>query len=365
MLRPNKESGGPDVSRRAALAAIGACAGSAIPMRAGSAPSAVWRVDVHHHFASPAYAAFAAAHPEAGLPPAPPDTIARSLEDMDRGGTRLAVLSSFVPPIGGSVADRRGLARVVNEFGAGAVRDHPGRFALFAVLPFPDIEGCLSELDYGLDTLGAVGVSVYSEALGKYLGDDGLSPLLQALDARRAVVFVHPHTDACCHNLIKEVPDSIIEYGVSTARTIASLIFSGAADRYPNIKFIFSHGGGVAPFLVERFLGGTAAEITPGVTTRGQGSAHLNQPKGGALAALRRFHYDTAQIANPVALRALAAVATPSQLLYGTDFWFRDSTETAQGLDASGVFTQTQLKAIARDNALLLMPALADHQRRS
>ncbi len=356
----DREHGLGRPGRRGVLAALGGCAcapsaGWAAPARA----SGPWRIDVHHHFGSPAYDRFLAAHPDAGLPPAPPNSIARSIVDMDAGGTELAVLSSFVPATGGDEADRRALARGINEYGAGAVRDHAGRFALFAVLPLPDVEGCLVEVAYGLDTLGAVGVTVYSEAMGKYLGDPQFEPLMQELDRRGALLFVHPHTDACCRNLVKGVPDSVIEYGVSTTRTLASLVFSGVATRYPNIRFLFSHGGGTMPFLIERFLGTTSAEIVPGVRTFGQSSyVAMNQPPGTALAALRRFHYDTAQIANPAALRVLATVVGSSQIVYGTDFWFRGTGETARGLDTSGAFTSPELRAIGRANALTLIPAL-------
>lgn len=151
----------------------------------------------------------------------------------------------------------------------------------------------------------------------------------------------------------------MIEFGTSTTRCIASLLFGGAVDRYPRIRFVFSHGGGAMPFLVERFLGGTRAEIVPGITTVGQsGNVPLIQPKGGALAALRRFHYDTAQIANPVALRALAQVVPASRILYGTDYWFRASAESADGLRRARVFGAGELRAIGRDNALALMPSL-------
>lgn len=262
--------------RDAIKAAVAACSGFGLGGNlVAAATRAPWRIDVHHHFGSPAYDAFAAAHPDAGLPPAPPNSIADSLEEMDRAGIALSILSSFVPPTGGSAEDRRALARNINSYGARVVRDNPSRFALFAVLPLPDVEGCLTELSYGLDTLGAVGATIYTEALGKYLGDPAFARLMEALDQRGAALFVHPRTDACCRNLVSGVPDSIIEFGTSTSRTIASLIFNGTVDRYPNIRFIFAHGGGTMPFLIERFLGTTKAEIAPGVMTEGQ-PAYLN-----------------------------------------------------------------------------------------
>lgn len=351
-----------DHTRRRFLGGLAACgclaaaeSGSAVAPRRGAR-----RIDVHHHFGSPAYDAFAAAHAEAGLPPAPKDGIARSIEGMDQSGTQLAILSSFAPAVGGTPADRQKLARGINEFGASIAQRYPSRFATFAVLPLPDVDACLAELAYGLDTLGAVGASIYTEAAGKYLGDPQFAPLMVELNRRSAVLFVHPKTDVCCRALVPGVPDSLIEFGTSTTRTIASLLFTGAADRYPNIRFIFSHGGGTMPFLIERFLGKQTAEIVPGVITTGQQTfMPITPPKAGALAALRRFHYDTAQIANPVALRTLAQVVTPERIVFGTDVWFRGSVESATGIETSRVFSPKQQEAVARGNAVALMPVLA------
>lgn len=348
-------------NRRSFLVGAGACMCTALSHHASArsaSPTAPWRIDVHRHYGAPAHAAFTAANPTADLPPFPSRVVEAALADMDQGGTALSVLSSLVPESGGTVAERAALARAVNEYGAEIVQRNPKRFALFAVLPLPDVDGCLKELAYGLDRLGAVGVTMSTEAGGKYLGDPAFEPLLDELNRRRAVVFVHPLSGPCCRDILPNVPDPVIEFGTSTTRCIASLVFGGAVDRYPHIRFIFSHGGGTMPFLIERFMGGTQAEIVPGIMTDG-GKRPLNQPKGGALAALRRFHYDTAQIANPVALNALKQVVSASQIVYGTDAWFRTASDTTRGIETARVFTEAEQRAIGLSNALALMPSLA------
>ncbi|PWT97555.1 MAG: hypothetical protein C5B51_31110, partial [Terriglobia bacterium] len=159
---------------------------------------------------------------------------------------------------------------------------------------------------------------------------------------------------------------AMIEYGTDTTRTIASLIFSGTAKRFPNITWIFSHAGGTMPFLIERFLQfGASAEIIPGVTTTGQrvGISGNRMPGPEVLGYLRRFYYDTAQSSNPVALAALKKVVHVSQIVYGTDYWFRTAEDTDRGLRTATVFNSSELRAVNRTNAERILPALKIRSR--
>jgi predicted TIM-barrel fold metal-dependent hydrolase len=143
------------------------------------------------------------------------------------------------------------------------------------------------------------------------------------------------------------VPPAVVEYATDTTRTIASLVFSGTASRYPDIRWIFSHSGGTMPFLLSRF---TRHEIDM------KEKANERVPKG-VMYELKKFHYDTAQGNHSGALAALMKIVTPSQVLYGTDFPFRDGAEENGGLSAFR-FEAKDLRAIERDNALKLLPTL-------
>jgi predicted TIM-barrel fold metal-dependent hydrolase len=72
---------------------------------------------------------------------------------------------------------------------------------------------------------------------------------------------------------------------------------------------------------------------------------------------LAKFYYDTAQGNHAGALSALLKIAPVSQLLYGTDYPFRDGAEVNTGLGSYG-FSAPELRSIERDNALKLMPRL-------
>lgn len=112
---------------------------------------------------------------------------------MDACGIATSVLSISSPGthFGDDHAARR-LAREVNEHGATLRARHPDRFGHFASLPLPDVEGSIVEATRALDQLGSDGVTVETNAGGRYLGHPDHVPLWSELDRRGAVVFVHP-----------------------------------------------------------------------------------------------------------------------------------------------------------------------------
>lgn len=329
------------------------------------------RIDVHHHVYPPAYISIAK---ENGITinPANNWTLSKTLEDMDKAGTATALTSITTPGLWfGNAALSRRLSRECNDYAAKIVRDHPGRFGMFAALPLPDIDGSLKEIEYAMDVLKADGICLHTvyqdKATGiedRFLGHAMFAPVHEELNRRKAVVYTHPKEADCCRNIVPDVAATVIEYGTNTTRTIASLIFSGTTTKFPDEKWIFSHAGGTTPFLVERFLNGTAEEVVPGIVTKGQGgsgvagSGRPAKVPNGVLHELRKMYYDCAQTANPIAMRALRALVPVSQIVFGTDFPFRTTAETAKGLNTCGVFNRAEIRAINRDNAAKLLPRL-------
>ncbi|CAN5134397.1 amidohydrolase family protein [soil metagenome] len=348
LFNAHAPSCGCGISRRGFLAAgVAMAATSALPghARAQTPAPPPFRIDVHHHLTPPDYIA---ALPSRIKPP-PPSlnwTVQKSLDDMDAAGVQAAMLSISTPGLWfGDAAASAKLSRVCNDYAAKLIADHPGRFGSFAALPMLNADASLGEIGYAFDTLKADGVNVFTSYEGKWLGDAVFVPVFDELNRRKAVVSVHPTTAACCGNLMPFIPDNVIEFGTDTTRTIASLVFSGAIDRWPDIKFIFSHAGGTMPFLIERFeflaRSPQAAKMVP----------------GGVRTALRKLFYDTAQASNPAAMGALRQLVDVSQIVFGTDFPYRTAPEHVTNLAGCG-FDAADLKRIERDNALGLLPRL-------
>ena len=303
-----------------------------------------YRIDVHHHFAPPAYSSALKAMMRGHAK----WSVQGTLEEMDKSGIATCFTSLINPGMqawGGDVAGSRKIARVSNEYAAQLMRDHPGRFGSFASIPFPDIDGCLAEIEYAYGTLKADGIYLWTSYGGKLLGDPAFFPILEELNRRKAVIYTHPATPACCSKIMPYVSINAIEGPVDTTRTMISLIFQGGAAKYPDIKWIFSHSGGVTPFLLSRFQREEVEKDRKSVLPNG------------LMHELRKFYYDTAQGHHEGALKALMTIIPPSQVLYGTDYPFWNGRRVSDGL-AKGGFTASDLRAIDRDNALRLFPRL-------
>jgi predicted TIM-barrel fold metal-dependent hydrolase len=265
---------------------------------------------------------------------------------MDRGGVAAAVVSITNPGLwfGDREVTRR-LARACNDYGAKLVQDHPTRFGLFAAMPLPNVDDTLKEIAYAYDTLKSDGVALLTSYGDAWLGNPAYRPIMEELNRRKAVVHVHPTAANCCRNLDYGAAPGTIEYGTDTTRAIIGVTFSGDAARFPDIRFIWSHAGGSAPFLAGRIDGGSR-------------NATDRMPDG-FMAEAKKFYYDTAGAANRGALASLLQLVTPSQVLFGTDFPPGGSSlEIAKALAETGLFNESALRAIEQDNALRLLPRL-------
>lgn len=309
--------------------------------------STKYRIDVHHHFGPPAWVAAMKGNPM--LQPANTTwTPEKSLEDLDRGGGAAAVLSITNPGLYvGDKAKAVRLARECNDFGAKVVQGHPARFGLFAALPLPDVDGALKEIEYAYDQLHADGVGLMTSFEDVWLGNAAFRPVMEELNRRNAVVAVHPTAAACCRNLgyAPGVAPGSMEYGTDTTRAITGICFSGDAARFPNIRWIWSHGGGTMPFLAGR-IGGAARNFK-------------QQMPDGLIPELKKFYYDLAGAANVGVVTSLRQLVGPDKIMLGTDFPPGGRIlDAAQAIRSLNMFSETELRMIERDNAVRLLPRL-------
>jgi 6-methylsalicylate decarboxylase len=234
----------------------------------------------------------------------------------------------------------------VNEYGARLQSDHSGRFGHFASIPLPDTDGCLREIEYAFDTLKADGICLMTSYGDKLPGDPAFAPVFEELNRRKAVVFFHPIAPTYCSIKFANMTPTLLEYPFDTTRAITSLLYSGTLSQRPDIRFIFSHGGGATPMVAFR--------INHTARTNKEVAARL--PNGSEY-ELKKLYYETAQAANPVAIAALLKMVPSTQVLFGSDTPYWTIGPFVQDLHAQGL-SEADLANIERNTAYRLIPRL-------
>jgi predicted TIM-barrel fold metal-dependent hydrolase len=330
----------PALGRRSFLAGTAALA--AAPAVAQPAPMLI---DVHHHLSPPTWIT-ALKKAKLDSPPVNNWTPEHSLAEMERGGIATSILSITMPAVSFlGPQDAAATARECNEYAKQLSEKYPGKFGSFAALPMPHVDETLKEIAYALDVLKADGVAFMTSYGDRWLGHPDFAPVMAELNRRGAVAYTHPTTPDCCVNLAS-VPPSMVEWNTDTTRTIGNLIFSGTAARTPEVKFIFSHGGGTVTSVIDRF------------TIQMVSTPEFKSFTGpGVMAELRRFYYDTAQASNAMIMSGLTRMVDSRQILFGTDYPYRTAPEQVAGLRA--FLSDADLKLIGRGNAQRLLPKWA------
>jgi 6-methylsalicylate decarboxylase len=273
-------------------------------------------IDVHHHVVLPEYEA-ALARAGAADPSRPLHrrvTPQQALDAMAELGIAAAVLNplSAAGVHHGSDAHARHLTQSTNEALAKFASHAPDRLGFFAALPLPDLDGGLRALAHALDHLRADGIILLTSQNGWYVGDPAFDALYAELDRRGAVVFVHPASPAYVSALRLDLWAAYVEYPFETTRVAANLIYNGITSRYPNIKWILAHGGGALPYLSVRLrLMEESDKNAPPFRAR--------VPEGVA-PHIRSFWFDVALVGGAAPMAALAEIADPARILYGSDW---------------------------------------------
>ena len=234
------------------------------------------KVDVHAHFLPPFYRDALLNHGYAqpdGMPGIPSWSPEAHLTYMDANGIAKSILSISSPGVGltNDLELTTSLCRKVNDYAAALKRLHPTRFGFFASLPLPDVLASVAEVRRVRAGLDSDGFVVLSNAQGIYLGDPVLRPVLQELNSGGgAVVFIHP-TAPCRHGSVDaSLPQParyeassplatayrapMFEFFFDSARSILDLLLSGTMMRFPALRWVISHCGGVLPSLLDRMF---------------------------------------------------------------------------------------------------------------
>jgi uncharacterized protein len=242
------------------------------------------------------------------------------------------------------------LAAVGNEELAELVAAHPTRFAGWvAQVALQDGERALASVERAIEEQGALGAQVLTSTQGRALDHPDYEPFFALMAELDRPIWIHPNRTVQWSDFPLTEPES--RYGLyaragwptDTTVTMCRLVFAGYLERWPDLKIVVHHSGGTVPMLAGRLKtlqpGPEIAKVT----------AILKRPP---LDYLKRFHADTANFGNPIALRAALEFFGVDHVLFGTDFGFsRDfAPETIEDVEEV-VRDPEQKRAIYEGNA--------------
>ena len=242
------------------------------------------------------------------------------------------------------------LAAVGNEELADLVAAHPTRFAGWvAQIALQDGERALASVERAIEEQGALGAQVLTSTQGRPLDHPDYEPFFALMAELERPIWIHPNRTVQWSDFPLTEPES--RYGLyaragwptDTTVTMCRLVFAGYLERWPDLKILVHHSGGTVPMLAGRLK-----TLQPGPETA-KVTAILKRPP---LDYLKRFHADTANFGNPIALRAALEFFGVDHVLFGTDFGFsRDfAPETIEDVEAV-VRDPEQKRAIYERNA--------------
>ncbi|WP_404478778.1 amidohydrolase family protein [Novosphingobium sp. BL-52-GroH] len=232
-------------------------------------------------------------------------TMAERFAMMDEAGVAMQILSPTNAPYSDDVTEGVAACRQINDAYAALHAEYPERLDLWISLPLPHIAESLDELRRGLDELGGRGIVIGCFCLGGSVADAKFDPVYAELDRRGAVVFLHP-----CQTGIDS--PHVNEWGLTVcagasledSMVVLHLMAARIPERFPNIRFIVPHFGGILPMLLNRLDGQMPQQDLaekPSVTAR-------------------RFYYDTVGWGSRAALIAAVEAFGASQIVTGSDF---------------------------------------------
>lgn len=282
---------------------------------------------------------------------------------MDRfGPDYVQVLTLASPPVEalGEPAETRDLARLANDSMAELVQKHPDRFLGFAAsLAMNDPDAAVAEAERAITDLGALGVQVFTNAAGVPLDDPRYEALFATMAKHDRAIWVHPARTAKMPDYPGETASKyelwwVFGWPYETAIFMSRLIFGGHLDRYPHLKILTHHGGGMVPHF--------AGRIGPGLDQLGARTPDEDLTKVARslkhrpLDYYKRFYGDTALFGARHAVQCAVDFFGADHILFGSDMPFDPERgpqfirDTIADVDALSV-TDAERRQIYEGNA--------------
>jgi aminocarboxymuconate-semialdehyde decarboxylase len=240
----------------------------------------------------------------------PPMTnVAQRLEDMDRVGIDVEVISLSTPNVFFTDAQHQPeIARMVNDAYAELIAQHPTRFKGFASIPMDAPDAALAELHRAIDELKLNGVILLSNIGGKPLTSPEFRPFFAEANRMKLCILLHPMLPSNTEPFREYVLGPIIGFMFDTTLAVARLCFDGMLREFPDIRWIVGHLGGAVPYLMER--------MDNGWRDFPECRAQIDELPS---VYLKRLYYDTVNF-NPHMLNMVREMIGSDHMVMGSDY---------------------------------------------
>jgi predicted TIM-barrel fold metal-dependent hydrolase len=284
---------------------------------------------------------------------------------MDKYEDYVQVISLVYPPVEliGDPAKSVQLAKLANDEMAELVVKYPDRFvAAVACLPMDDMDEALREADRAIKDLKLRGVQIYTPTMRKPLDSPEFTPLYEKMSQHNLPIWLHPGRGI-------EYPDygnetrsmydvwHCLAWPYDTSVTMTRFVYSGILEKYPNLKIITHHCGGMIPYYAERILG------FYGQDERRLGEEYKIELTKPILDYFRMFYNDTALYGNTSGLMCAYAFFGADHILFGTDMPHDNRLGDGLIRNTIGAIDQMDIgdvekRRIYQDNAIRLLRLL-------
>jgi predicted TIM-barrel fold metal-dependent hydrolase len=240
------------------------------------------------------------------------------------------------------------LAREANDIAADACRRHPDRFSACAAFDPRDVKGSVKEIERAMGELKLAGAVLNSHFQGHYIDETEYFPILEALEAMDAALYIHPTAPFNApHYESRGFFGALGGFPHDVWLHTMGLIFSGAFDRFPKLRLVIGHMGECMPLQLYRFdwMQGNA-----------DGRPHL---RGGKQVKLQHpvSHYfrtniwiTTSGVAWEPAIKFCMDVLGPERVLYAMDYPYQQSSDEVAAYDRMQLSAEHK-KMLMEDNA--------------
>jgi predicted TIM-barrel fold metal-dependent hydrolase len=278
----------------------------------------------------------------------------RRLEEMDRAGVEVAVLSLASNGIQDVLdpAQAVALAREANDALAKIVAAHPDRYQAFAALPMQDVDAAAAELDRAVSTLGFRGALVngYS-ALGEpengiYYDDPRFDPLWERFAVLDVPLYLHPRNPLPDQRRIYAGREQLLgptwAFAAETAVHALRMIIGGVFDRQPRLTVVLGHLGEFLPFAIRRLEQRLSRRTD--VELARPASAYLRE----------NFYLTTSGNYHTPSLIGILLELGADRLLFAADYPFEELEDGARWLEQVPISEPDRVK-VASENARALL----------